>query len=76
MVYYNSSVLIGLQAMVSELIYNGPQCMVGLDVSARKAREHKINIAILCIFLIKQLFHSRLLDVGLVIANASSWNNC
>ena len=27
-------------------------------------------------FLIKQLFHSRLLDMRLVIANARSWNNC
>ena len=27
-------------------------------------------------FLIKQLFHLRLLDMRLLIANARSWNNC
>ena len=32
--------------------------------------------SILGAFLIKQLLHSRLLDMILFVANARSWNNC
>ena len=88
MVYFNSRVLIGLQAMVYELTYQGPQIWQ-VYTSARTAGELKycnylgvFNKTIISLVLVGYeivIAKSALcvsLTIYLHISNARSWNNC